>query len=282
MRLASFSRGGREGFGPVVESSVLDLSSSGRWRSLADAIASSPTAIMEAATDAPRLELDAVDLLPPIPRGRTICVGVNYRDRPGEYGMAERPAFPSLFQRGHRAQVGHGAALLLPPESELFDFEGEIAVIVGRGGRRIPRNEAHDAIAGITCFNDGSLRDWMKHGVYNVTAGKNFDASGAAGPWILTSDEVEDWEAIALTTRVNGAVVQSDTTASMFFPIADLVAYISSFTTLEPGDVIATGTPVGSGGKRVPPSWLRDGDVVEVEVGGVGVLRNQVRREVRG
>ena len=215
--------------------------------------------------------------MPPVLRPqKIICVGINYRSRPEEYGKAEEPPYPSLFYRNTRAQVGHGGVLLRPPESEQFDYEGEIALIIGRGGRRIAEADALAHIAGYACFNEGSVRDWMRHGQYNVTAGKNFEASGSFGPWMTTADEIADPHAMRLTTRVNGAVVQNDTTASMMFPFETLIAYISTFTTLDPGDVVVTGTPAGSGAKQVPPRWLRAGDVLEIEVSGVGTLRNTV------
>ena len=279
MKLASYVHDSRASFGVLAGGGILDLGSRLlKFGSLADLIGGDR---MEQVRDmlslAPDLALDDVIFLPPIPRpGKTICVGINYRARPEEYGRSEAPPYPSLFMRAAAAQTGHLQPLMRPPESEQFDFEGEIALVIGRPGRRISEAGALDHVAGYSCFNEGSLRDWMKHGVYNVTAGKNFDASGSFGPWLATPDEIPDPAAMRIQTRVNGVTVQDDSTASLIASFERLISYISSVMTLEPGDVIATGTPAGVGGKRQPPEWLVAGDVVEIEVAGVGVLRNTV------
>jgi len=174
--------------------------------------------------------------------------------------------------------VAHSEPLIRPPESTQFDYEGEIALIVGRRGRRIPRTEAMAHVFGYTIANEGSVRDWLRHGKFNVTQGKNFDRSGAIGPWIVTADTIPDGP-LRVTTRVNGEERQNDTTERLLFPFDYLISYLSTFTTLEPGDVILTGTPNGAGARFDPPRWLVPDDVVEVEVSGIGVLSNTVADE---
>jgi 5-carboxymethyl-2-hydroxymuconate isomerase len=176
--------------------------------------------------------------------------------------------------------VAHGQALLRPPESVQLDYEGEIALIIGKRGRRVARKDARDYIAGVSCFNEGTIRDWTRHGKFNVTQGKNFDRSGAFGPWMVTADEIDPLGPLELSTRVNGELRQRDNTANLRFPFDFLIEYISAFTTLHPGDVISTGTPKGAGIHQEPPTFLVPGDIVEVEVGGVGVLRNPVSDEI--
>ncbi len=208
---------------------------------------------------------------------KILCIGVNYAERNEEYkdGSAA-PAYPSVFPRFARSFVGHERPLQRPPESSQLDYEGEIAIVIGRRGRRIPEAEALAHIAGLTCLNEGTIRDWVRHGKFNVTQGKNWDASGAIGPWIVTRDELPALRALTVTTRVNGETRQHDSTARLMFPFARLISYLSTWTTLMPGDVIATGTPTGAGVRMDPPRFLAAGDVVEVEVSGVGVLRNPV------
>ncbi|HEY8578968.1 MAG TPA: fumarylacetoacetate hydrolase family protein [Beijerinckiaceae bacterium] len=283
MRLASYVHEGRETFGLALDGGLFDLGRrfAGRAADVVDVLAGPllDEARALAAQARPETPFAEVRFLQPVPRpGKIICIGINYASRPGEHQQG-RPAYPSLFYRTPAAQAAHGQPLMRPPESEQFDYEGEIALVIGRRGRRIPAARALDHVAGYSCFNEGSVRDWMKHGVYNVTAGKNFEASGAFGPWIATPDEIRDPHDMRIVTRVNGEVRQDDTTANMIFPYEALIAYISTFVTLEPGDVIATGTPTGAGVRFDPPKWLRAGDVVEVEVEGVGVLRNEVADE---
>jgi 2-keto-4-pentenoate hydratase/2-oxohepta-3-ene-1,7-dioic acid hydratase in catechol pathway len=211
---------------------------------------------------------------------KILCIGVNYAERNEEYkdGTAA-PAYPSVFPRFARSFVGHERPLQRPPESVQLDYEGEIAIVIGRRGRRIPEAEALAHIAGLTCLNEGTIRDWVRHGKFNVTQGKNWDASGAIGPWIVTPDELPDLGALTVTTRVNGETRQHDSTTRLMFPFARLISYLSTWTTLMPGDVIATGTPTGAGVRMDPPRFLAAGDVVEVEVSGVGLLRNPVADE---
>lgn len=223
--------------------------------------------------DASPLPLQHTTLLPPLlPGGTLYCVGFNYKAHVDETGR-DLPQFPALFIRTAASVMGHGQAILRPAVSEEFDFEGEVAVVIGTAGRHVPPEHAMRHVAGYTCFNDGSVRDYQKQ---SVTAGKNFHRSGAAGPWIVTADEVPDPSRITLTTRLNGTVVQQSDTSLLVYPIPEIVSYISRFAQLQPGDIIATGTPSGVGARRTPPLWMKPGDLVEVEVGGVGVLTNNV------
>jgi len=285
VKLLSFERRGKPSYGAFVGGGVVELSHRlgpeyPRVRDVLERDALK-TAAEIAASHAPDHSLDEIVFLPPIPAPeKIICVGINYRDRNEEYrDGSERPRYPSIFMRAPNSLVGHRASLLRPPDSSQLDYEGEIAVVIGKRGRRIPPSAALGHVAGITCMNEGTVRDWLRHAKFNVTPGKNFDKSGSIGPWMTTADEVGGFDAVRVTTRVNGEVRQDDTTANMLFSIPDLIAYISTFTTLKPGDVIATGTPTGAGARFDPPRFLVPGDVVEVEVAGVGVLGNTVADE---
>ena len=234
----------------------------------------------------PDLDLADITFERLIPRPpKILCIGVNYGGRDAEYsGGAERHRFryPSVFVRFPETLVGHEQPLLRPPESVQLDYEGEIVVVIGRGGRRIPIHESLDHIAGVTIGNEGTVRDWVRHGRFNVTQGKNWQSSGAIGPWLVTLDEIDDLDSLRLTTRVNGEVRQQDTPAGMHHSIKFQVHYLSTFIALKPGDVIFTGTPAGAGARLDPPRWLAPGDVVEVTVKGVGTLRNRIRDEFEG
>lgn len=237
-----------------------------------DALEAARRAVRGAIAD---FRLDEVVYLPVIPNpGKIICVGLNYEAHRVE-GNRPKTADPALFVRFPESQTGHRRPLVRPIESIQFDFEGEIAVVVGRRGRRIPEARAFEHIAGYACYNDGSVRDWQL-ATSQWTAGKNFVATGAFGPWLTLADELHPDTPLELTTRLNGQEVQHATTDMMIFSIPRLIAYISSFTTLEPGDVIVSGTPGGVGMRRDPPLFMKDGDQVEVEVSGVGILVNQV------
>jgi len=216
-------------------------------------------------------------LLNPAGRGtRYFCIGVNYPERNEEYrDGSERPKYPSIFMRSHTSFAAPGEPIVRPRESLQLDYEGEVVVLIGKGGRRIPAQSAFTHVLGYSCANEGSVRDWLRHSKFNVTQGKNFDRSGSIGPWIVTADETGA-EPLRVTTRVNGEMRQDDTTERMIFPIPYLISYLSTFCTLEAGDVILTGTPSGAGARFDPPRYLIPGDVVEVEVSRVGVLRNQV------
>ena len=218
--------------------------------------------------------------------GRTIphpkkifCIGVNYGGRAGEYADPSSSSNPSVFVRFPESLTGHGQGLVRPPESEQLDYEGEIVAVIGKRGRRIPLQEAREHIAGLTLGNEGTIRDWLRHAKFNVTQGKNWERSGSMGPWLVTLDEIGDFEDLRLQTRVNGQLRQDDSPATMAFPIEYQIEYLSTFITLEPGDVIYTGTPTGAGARLDPPVWLVPGDVVEVSVEGIGTLTNTIEDE---
>ena len=212
--------------------------------------------------------------------GQILCVGINYGDRDAEYGSSIKGDYPNIFLRTPETLAAHNQAMFVPPESEQLDYEGEIALIIGKAGRRIPREKALDHIGAVTCLNEGCIRDWMRHGKINITQGKNFYRCGAAGPWLVTADEFSNgYGNMRVTTRVNGEVRQDDTIANILYDFSYLIAYASTWNTLEPGDIISTGTPSGSGARLDPPIWLRDGDTVEVEVSGVGILSNPIENE---
>ncbi len=217
----------------------------------------------------------------PIPNpGKIICVGVNFPDRNAEYKDGqEAPPNMSLFIRFASSFTGHDQPLIRPPESPQLDYEGEIAVIIGKGGRRIPDDQALNHIAALTLCNEGTIRDWVRHAKFNVTQGKNWDASGSMGPWAVPYRDPSQIVDVGLETRVNGDIRQQDRTGRMLFPVARQIAYISTFCTLEPSDIIVTGTPTGAGARFDPPIWLKPGDVVEVTAEGIGTLRNGVADE---
>jgi 5-carboxymethyl-2-hydroxymuconate isomerase len=261
-------------FGTVSDEEVVDRSAQGSW---IDALASGGETVDRKAVATQRHALDDIAFLPPFFGEKIICVGVNYADRNAEYrdGSAV-PDYPSLFVRFPDSFVGHRAAMLRPRESVQFDYEGEIALVIGTGGRHIAPHKALEHVAGLTLANDGTVRDWVRHGKFNVTQGKNFDASGSLGPWIVPATQVDLSRPLCLVTRVNGEVRQYDTTANLTFDFARLIAYISTFTTLKPGDLILTGTPTGAGARFEPPRWLKPGDTIEVEVAEIGTLLNTV------
>lgn len=284
MRLVSFRLGSSNCFGAVVGDGIIDLSKRlGRYATLRALIAAGGLEEARAAAEAaqPDHKLTEVVLLPPVVAPEKIwCIGVNYADRNEEYkDNSERPKYPSLFCRAPASVVGHGQPIERPRVSTQLDYEGEIALVIGKGGRHIPRERALEHIFGVTMCNEGSVRDWLRHGKFNVTQGKNFDKSGSIGPWIVTGDEIDLKAPIRLTTRVNGEVRQNDTTERLMFPFDYLINYLSTFATLTPGDVIVTGTPTGAGVRFDPPRWLKPGDVVEVEGSGIGTLRNTVADE---
>lgn len=286
MRLASFNVRGRTSFGVVEGDGLIDLRVrlGSRFPTLLDLMRAGALDELKSLVQGMRADfpLSEAQLLPPVlgPE-KILCVGINY-NRAADYG-GENPVsssgYCSMFFRTPGSLVGHNQPLLLPPESDQLDYEGEIALIIGKEGRRIPKDRALGYIAGFTLCNDGCLRDWMNHGKFNVTQGKNFDASGSVGPWIVTADALDPAREMHLTTTVNGELRQETTTALMMMSFADLIAYISRFTTLKPGDIISTGTPAGTGKGFDPPKWLKAGDVVEVTVPEIGTLRNTVVAE---
>jgi len=281
MRLVSFERNGRAGFGVVVGGGIVDATTqlSGRPRGLREALAAGDLSeLARLAGGKPDLALDDVTFAPVIPdAAKLLCVGVNYMPHIREMGR-ERPDKPVIFTRFADSIVGHGRPLLKPLASEQFDFEGELAVVIGKRARRVTRERALDYVAGYTCFNDGSVRDYQRHSP-QFTPGKNFHASGAFGPWLVTADEIPDPRKLELTTRLNGEVVQHESVGELCFDVPQLIEYCSVWTQLEPGDVIVTGTPGGVGAGRKPPLWMKAGDTIEVEITGIGTLRNPVVAE---
>ncbi|WP_158839211.1 fumarylacetoacetate hydrolase family protein [Polaribacter sp. L3A8] len=223
-----------------------------------------------------------IEYLPPILSAEKIaCIGVNYANRNAEYkDNSDLPKYPSLFLRYLDSFTGHGKNLVRPPESHQLDYEGEIVIIIGKGGRRIKEEDALGHIAGLTLMNEGTLRDWVRHAKFNVTQGKNFEKSGSIGPWMMTADEVPDYTNLDIQTRVNGEIRQNDNTKRLMFPFAFIISYLSTFMTLKPGDMISTGTPNGAGARFDPPIYLKPGDIVEVEAAGIGVLSNGIEDEV--
>lgn len=222
--------------------------------------------------------LDDVEFLPPVLKPtKILCIGVNYKKHVFEMGR-ELPARPWIFVRFADSFVGHGADMIRPAVSENYDFEGELAVVIGRSAHRVPAASAMDYVAGYCCLNDGSIRDYQRHSS-QFTAGKNFLCSGSMGPWLVTKDEIADVENMQLETRLNGELMQASSTGDLIFDIPALIEYCSTFTRLEPGDVIATGTPGGVGAARTPPVWMKPGDTIEVSVSQIGVLRNTIADE---
>lgn len=228
--------------------------------------------------NAARLNFADLELLPVIPNpDKILCVGLNYKDHLAESGRASTE-LPAIFLRVPSSQVAHGQAILRPAESHRLDYECEIAVIIGEGGRRIKEADAWGHIAGYSCYNDGSIRDWQNH-TTQWTAGKNYFKTGGFGPWMVTADEIKPGQRLNVSTRLNGVELQNSHTDLMIHSIPKLIAYISTFTPLLPGDVIVTGTPGGVGNKRTPQLFMKAGDVVEIEVDAVGVLRNTIKDE---
>lgn len=286
MRFVSFLREGRSCYGLLKGDGIVDLSKhhGDRWPTLKAVIEHGELAQLGSSAAQLPADVGIEDIIYDIPvpdAEKIICVGVNYPDRNAEYRDGqEAPPFPSLFIRFARSFVGHDVPLVVPPESEQLDYEGEVVLVIGKGGRRIARERALGHVAGMTLCNEGTIRDWVRHAKFNVTQGKNFDGIGSIGPSMTVVEDGSDIGSLDLQTRVNGEVRQSDNTGRMIFPFDYLISYISTFTTLAPGDLIVTGTPTGAGARAVPPIWLREGDIVEVEASGLGILRNAIRREV--
>jgi 2-keto-4-pentenoate hydratase/2-oxohepta-3-ene-1,7-dioic acid hydratase in catechol pathway len=277
MKLASYWVDGHPAFGVVREDGVITIGErlGIRAASLKQALAEDilPQIAAAAARAKPDHKLADITFLPVIPDPELIaCAGINYRSHASETGR-DIPKQPSMFIRRANTLVGHAGAMVRPNVSTHFDFEGELAVVIGRCGRHITAAQALDHVAGYTCFVDGSVRDYQK---FSVTAGKNFPATGPLGPWIVTGDEIPDPTHLTLTTRLNGVEMQHSATDLLIYSIPQIVAFCSDFTQLAPGDVIATGTPEGVGHRRTPPVWMKPGDVLEVEITGIGVLRNRI------
>ena len=278
-KFVSYTTGKAEGWGHIDGTVITDLTA--HFPTLRAAIEAGALAALAQAAG-PHLALDQVNLTIPVTNPEKIlCVGVNFPDRNAEYKDGqEAPPNMSLFIRFPRSFTGHDQPLIRPPESHQLDYEGEVVIVIGKGGRRISQAAAYDHIAGMTIANEGTLRDWVRHAKFNVTQGKNFDASGSIGPWLVPFADAAQLDDIALETRVNGEVRQQDRTGRMLFPFRRIVEYISTFTTLVPGDVILCGTPTGAGARFDPPIWLKPGDVVEIMAEGIGALRNTIADEV--
>lgn len=279
MKLASFTHQGRAAYGVALGDHYLvppaDFLS--RFPDLASVLRAGALAELEAAvrSSGTQVQLDAVQALPVIPSpGKIFCVGLNYKTHVAEMKRADAD-YPAIFVRFADSLIAAGDTMLRPAFSERFDYEGELAIVIGKGGRNIAQADAFDHIAGYACFNDGTVRDWQRH-THQWTPGKNFPGTGAFGPYMVTADEVPDVNALTLETRLNGEVVQHASLSDLIFTLPVVVEYISRFTPLSPGDVIATGTPGGVGDKRNPPLYMKDGDVVEVQITGLGILRNPV------
>lgn len=283
MKLVSFEAAGSASFGIWTERGVIDLGRrlAGRHAALHALIAAGGLSEAQAlAGEAPDHGHGDVRLTKPLLGwGKCFCVGVNYPDRNEEYKDASAlPKYPSLFIRFPESVTGPDVPLIRPPESAQLDYEGEVVLVIGRRGRRIPRADWAQHVLGYTIGNEGSIRDWIRHGKFNVTPGKNWPASGSLGPWLVTADEVGTG-ALRVRTRVNGELRQDDTTDRLLFPFGRIIEYVSTFCTLEPGDIIFTGTPTGAGARFDPPRYLVPGDQVEVEVERLGVLRNGIADE---
>ena len=284
MRYISFEIEGRPSYGLVEGNKVIDLGKQlgSQFPDLRSLITAQKTSVVQDLSGSPAdYTLSDIRLQIPVPNpGKIFCVGVNYPDRNAEYkDRSQQPQYPSLFMRTPQTLVGHEQPLLLPPESEQYDYEGELVLIIGKSGRRIPQETALDHIFGLTLANEGSVRDWLRHAKFNVTQGKNFDQSGAMGPWIVAVKEVGDLRKLDFTTHVNGELRQQDVSGNMIFGFAYLISYISTFSALHPGDVIITGTPTGAGARFDPPKWLLPGDRVEVSCPALGTLGNTVQQE---
>jgi 2-keto-4-pentenoate hydratase/2-oxohepta-3-ene-1,7-dioic acid hydratase in catechol pathway len=279
VKIATFSAGGRTSYGVVVGDGIVDLALRLSHKTLLDLLRDGALGEAKVALDEkPDLALkDATLLRPVLFPEKILCIGVNYANRNEEYkDGSELPKYPSMFFRTPGSFVGSGVPLIKPNVTKQFDYEGEIALVIAKEGRRIAKERAHEYIAGYTLCNEGTAREWTRHSKFNVTQGKNFDSTGSLGPWMVTADAIDPAKPLHLTTKVNGEKRQDDTTASLIFTFADLLAYVTIFTTLKAGDIIVTGTPTGAGARFDPPRWLNAGDVVEIEVPEIGVLRNEV------
>lgn len=281
MKLASYLVAGRPSFGIVTDAGVIDVP-----RRLPEIPDLKSALVMIGGLDwlrgieheRPDFDLSALRFLPPVVHpDKILCIGLNYREHAAEVGKP-LPPWPTVFVRFHDAQTGHNEPMIRPKASTRYDFEGELAVVIGRDARHVKAEEALSYVAGYAAFNDGSVRDWQGH-TTQFTPGKNFYRSGAMGPYLVTADEAPDPSTLRVVTRLNGIEVQNGPTADMIFDVPALIAYISTFTPLSAGDVIATGTPRGVGQARKPPLYMTGGDVVEVEIAGIGLLRNPIADE---
>ena len=280
MKIASFEKDGLASYGVVINSGIIDLGTrlGSKFPALIDVLRANAIDIIhsEIKGQEPDFLMDDVVLQIPVPSPeKIICIGVNYGNRNDEYkDGSDAPEFPSVFLRTPGSFVGHNQDILRPPESDQLDYEGEIVLVVGKGGRRIKKENYLQHIAGLSIMNEGTIRDWVRHAKFNVTQGKNFVSSGSVGPWMVTTEEVGDLDELSIQTRVNNEVRQADSISNMIFKFPYLLSYLSTFFELKPGDLIATGTPVGAGARFDPPVWLKPGDSLEIEVPKVGKLQN--------
>jgi len=283
MKFTSYEIGGKASYGLVTEESKLttvqgDLAQ--KYPDLKSVIEGDALADVgkQLAAQSPDTDMESVKMLPVIHNpGKIFCIGLNYKDHRDEGGWDDTN-HPSVFTRFPETQTGHNCPMLIPKESDKFDFEAELVAIIGKGGRRISQADALNHIAGYSCYNEGSVRDYQRHNTQWIP-GKNFCETGAFGPWMITADEIPDPTTMTIKTRLNGEVMQDSSTDLLIFPIPVLINYISTFVPLSPGDVIVTGTPGGVGARRDPQIWMKDGDVVEIDISKVGVLRNTVKKE---
>ncbi len=277
-KFVSYTTGKAEGWGHIDGTVITDLTA--HFPTLRAAIEAGALAALAQAAG-PHLALDQVNLTIPVTNPEKIlCVGVNFPDRNAEYKDGQdAPPYMSLFPRFPRSFTGADQPLIRPPESPQLDYEAEVVIVIGKAGRRIAESDAYSHIAGLSLANEGTIRDWVRHAKFNVTQGKNWDNSGSIGPYLTPFTDAAQLDDIALETRVNGELRQQDRTSRMIFSFRKIVAYISTFTTLVPGDVILCGTPTGAGARFDPPIWLKPGDVVEVSATGLGTLRNTIADE---
>jgi len=283
LRYATYRANNEIFYGAITEKGAIALNRRfPHWPTLLDVVQADALDQLEAAAAdslESHTEFQYEMVMPNAPR--ILCVGVNFPDRNAEYkdGSAA-PKYMSLFPRFPSGFTGHECNLVRPPESHMLDYEGEVAIVIGKGGRRIARENAYEHIAALTLCNEGTIRDWVRHAKFNVTQGKNWDRSGAMGPWLVPFKDPNQVDNARIITRVNGEVRQDDVLSRMIFPIQAQIEYISTFMALKPGDVIVTGTPTGAGARADPPTYLNPGDVVEIEVEGIGMLRNGIEDEV--
>ena len=285
MKFLSFQSTAGASFGAINGDGIIDMGA--RHPKLVDlrqAIRQDQLSALsaEAISASADIALDDIEYLPTIPNAeKIICIGVNYLDRNAEYRDGTSTAeYPSVFMRSRESLVGHQQHIMDPPESDQLDYEGEIVLVIGKSGRRIEQSRAHEYVAGLTIMNEGSVRDYLRHAKFNVTQGKNFEKSGALGPWMVTSDELDPMGELQIITRVNGEQRQNDVTGNLIFDFRYLISYLSTFFHLQPGDIIATGTPNGAGARFNPPKFLKPQDTVAVEVPGIGILQNSIVNEI--
>ena len=283
MKLATFAGDTDPRFGAVRNDKIVDLTDvlGGDVRSIRAVLEAEKLPQLEAwlsENQGKEIPADEISMLPVIPDSqKIICVGLNYAKHVEETGRDSK-GYPTIFTRWPDSQIGHNHPLVKPKSSDRFDYEGELAVIIGKSGRHISKEDALDYVAGYSCYNDGSVRDWQRHNI-QFTPGKNFPETGGFGPYFVTADEVGDVSNLGIQTRLNGEVMQDANTSMLLFDIPTIISYVSGFTTLAPGDVIASGTPGGVGDKREPPVYMKPGDTVEVEIEKIGLLRNSIELE---